>query len=166
MTSNKKTGIVMVIIGVIGGLYSLIAINSGLNSEQENFVILAGIAFIGLLITGVALISSKKGASSPTEGIGRVVTESEKKTPTKDPSFSGTKLEGDLVKRIRKDDALRSSSYDLGRSPESYKPKSKTLQKTLDETYASKHGFWNCPRDETMVPNSESSCPVCGYAHL
>jgi hypothetical protein len=175
MTSNKKTGIVMVIFGVIGKLYSLITINSELNvrytysapfTEHEILVILAGIVSIGLLIAGVALISSKKGASSPTEGIKRVATESEIKTPTKDPSFSGTKLEGDLVRRIRKDADLRSSSYDLGRSSGSDTPKSKTLQKTLDETYASEHGFWICPRDETMVPNSENSCPVCGYAHL
>lgn len=179
MTSNKKTGIVMIIIGIIGGLYSLITIDSELNSElnvvytysapfteHEIFVILAGIVSVGLLIAGFFLISPKKGESFPTESIGRAASKSEIKAPTKDSSFSGTKLEGDLVRRIRKDADLRSSSYDLGRSPGSYTPKSKPLQKTLDETYASEHGFWICPRDETMVPNCESSCPVCGYAHL
>lgn len=174
MTSNKKAGIVMVIISSIGVLYSLITINSELNvkytysapfTDHEIFVIFVGIVSLGLLIAGIALISAKKdsGSSSKPE---KVTPVSSTKTPVKETTPYETKLEGDLVRKLKKNPELRSVSDDSSCLSEKESRKKIVPQKTLDETYASEHGFWICPRDETMVPNSDNSCPVCGYSRL
>lgn len=179
MSSKSRPGILMVIFGIIGGLYALITYNSERVSEDafvapytqhELFVVLTGVLSIILVIIGIVCIALKKESSPPPTPV-REETPYPKTaekvhtypvSPVKGP-VSKPKLEGDLINRMRTESAVRSGVYAGASSEKHDYAKAGTSQKTLDEKYAVEHESWICPRCETINSNSSPICPVCGF---
>ncbi len=160
MTAKKMIGIIMASLGGIGVLLVFLIVNSEVPNlytyappltDHEIMVILIGIVSALLVVAGIILITTEKADDLPA--------------PKKDALPVEGKLEGDLVRKLKKGTDHHTDPHKPRVDPTGDSRKSETPQKTLDAAYASEHGFWICPIDETMVPNSENTCPVCGRSH-
>lgn len=147
MKSEKRTGIILMILGVVGGMIVGISYsaNSFISEESQMALIVLGIVSFTLLLIGLYYLTATEESSASTD----TITKTE------------VKLEGDLVDRLRKTNSVGVSTTRTVGTAGAYDGKG--IQKTLDAMYAGEHASWICPRCETINPNSTGSCPVCGY---
>lgn len=140
--ANQKSGIALIIVGMVIGLAALKLAVSG-HADSVTLFVLSAL----FLLAGAAVLTIDQGKRTPKE----------KESDTR----ASAALDGDLIKKMNMGDSRRPDT------PLNHGNKEKGTEKThdketLDEIYAAKHDRWVCPYCEALNPKENLQCVSCG----